>query len=86
MPRIFRSRTLAITVLSSLLLYSLVGFLVVPYIAKHYVVPAVAEKIQHPVVVREIALNPFTLSLTIDGLEIRETDQTPILGFEQFFV
>lgn len=86
MPRIFRPRILAITVLSSLLLYSLVGFLVVPYIAKHYVVPAVAEKIQHPVVVREIALNPFTLSVTIDGLEIRETDETPILGFEQFFV
>ena len=86
MPRIFRLRTLAITVLSGLLLYSLAGFLGVPYIAKHYVVPAIAEKIRHPVVVREIALNPFSLSLTIDGLEIRETDQTPILGFEQFFV
>ncbi|MEQ1795529.1 MAG: DUF748 domain-containing protein [Nitrospira sp.] len=86
MPRILRPRILLILSLSALLLYSLVGFLGLPYIAKHYVVPALAEKIQHPVVVREIALNPFTLALTIDGLEIREADQTPILGFEQFVV
>jgi hypothetical protein len=86
MSRILRPRVLASIALASLLLYSLVGFLGLPYLAKYYVVPAIAEKIQHPVVVREIALNPFTLSLTIDGLEIRETDQTPILGFEQFFV
>lgn len=86
MPRILRPRILASLVLGSLLLYSLVGFLVIPYIVKQYVVPAVAEKIQRPVVVREVALNPFALSLTIDGLEVREPDQTPILGFEQFFV
>ncbi len=86
MPRILRPRVLLIVSLASVLLYSLVGFLGVPYFVKQYVVPAVAEQIRHPVVVREVALNPFTLSLTIDGLEIRESDQTPILGFEQFFV
>lgn len=86
MSRIFRPRILASLVLGTLLFYSLVGFLVIPYIVKQYVVPAVAEKIQHPVVVRDVALNPFALSLTIDGLEIRERDQTPILGFEQFGV
>ena len=86
MVRILRPRVLAIGSLTSVLLYSLVGFLAVPYLVKHHVIPAVAEKIQHPVVVREVALNPFTLSLQIDGLEIREADQTPILGFEQFLV
>lgn len=86
MPRILRPRVLASVLLAGLLLYSLVGFLGAPYVIRHYVVPAVAEKIQHPVVVRDVALNPFSLSLTIDGLEIREPDQTPILGFERFFV
>jgi len=86
MPRILRPRVLLIASLASVLLYSLVGFLGVPYFVMHYAVPAVAEQIRHPVVVREVALNPFTLSLTINGLEIRESDQTPILGFEQLFV
>lgn len=86
MLRILRPRTLAVAFLAIVLLYSFTGFLVIPYLVKHYVIPAVAEKIQHPVVVRDIALNPFTLSLQIDWLEIREADQTPILGFEQFVV
>lgn len=86
MPRILRPRVLLIVFLASLLLYAFVGFLGVPYILKHYVFPAIAEKIQHPVAVKEVALNPFALSLEIEGLEIRESDQTPILGFERFFV
>ncbi|MEC4889765.1 MAG: DUF748 domain-containing protein [Nitrospira sp.] len=70
----------------ALLLYSLIGFLAVPYLITQYAVPAVAEKIRHPVSVKDVAFNPFTLALTIDGLEIREPDQTPLLGFEQFSV
>ncbi|TKB68076.1 MAG: DUF748 domain-containing protein [Nitrospira sp.] len=31
-------------------------------------------------------LNPFTLSLRLTGFEIRETDQSALLGFEEFFV
>ena len=81
-----RPRTLAILALSCLALYSIIGFIAVPHIITRYVVPALAETIHHPVLVKDVALNPFTLSLTIDGLEIREPDQTPLLGFEQLFV
>ncbi|MGA6829125.1 DUF748 domain-containing protein [Nitrospira sp. NS4] len=81
-----RPRVLAIIAGALLLLYSLIGFLAVPYIITQYVVPALAETIHHPILVKDVALNPFTLSLTIDGLEIREPDQTPLLGFEQLFV
>src|SRR5512139_495090 len=81
-----RPRVLAIIAGALLLLYSLIGFLAVPYIITQYVVPALAETIHRPVLVKDVALNPFTLSLTIDGLEIREPDQTPLLGFEQLFV
>ncbi len=70
----------------ALVLYSLIGFFAVPYILTQYVFPAVAEKIHHQVVVKDAAFNPFTLSLSIDGLEIREPNQTALLGFEQFYV
>ena len=36
--------------------------------------------------VREVALNPFTLSLRMNGLEVSEVDHTPILGMEELFV
>ncbi|MEQ1628650.1 MAG: DUF748 domain-containing protein [Nitrospira sp.] len=86
MRRIFRPLPLAIICCGALLLYTLVGFLLLPYLITTYGVPKVSETIRHPVVVREVAVNPFELSLRIAGLEIRETDQTPMVGFEEFFV
>ena len=77
---------LAILVLGGLLLYTLVGFFLVPYLIKAYAIPAIAEKLKRPVLVKEVELNPFALSLRLTGLEIREKDQSPLLGFDEFFV
>jgi hypothetical protein len=86
MRRIVRPRVLAVIALALISLYALIGFFLVPYIIKAHVIPAAAERIKHPIEVREVALNPFTLSLRLKGLNVRETDQTPILGFEELFI
>lgn len=67
-------------------LYALIGFVGLPYAIKTYVVPMVAEHLDRPVVVREVDINPFALSVRLAGVEIQETNQTPMLGFEEFFV
>lgn len=78
---------IVIAVLVGLLgLYALTGFFLLPYLIEVYGIPAAAERLKHPVVVRAVALNPFTLSLRLNGLEVRESDETPILGFEELFV
>ena len=86
MRKFFRPLPLAVIGSVALLFYTLIGFFLLPYLITTYGVPKVAETIHHPVVVREVAVNPFELSLRIAGLEIRETDQTPMVGFEEFFV
>jgi uncharacterized protein involved in outer membrane biogenesis len=83
---LFRPSRLAILALGSVLCYTLVGFFLLPYLITTFGIPKVAETIRHPVVVKEVAVNPFELSLRITGLEIREPDQTPMIGFEEFFV
>ncbi|HKQ35920.1 MAG TPA: DUF748 domain-containing protein [Nitrospiraceae bacterium] len=83
---LLRPSRLAVIALSVVLVYSLVGFFLVPYLIKVYAIPAVAEKLKRPVLVQEVELNPFTLSLRLTGFEIRETDQSALLGFEEFFV
>jgi hypothetical protein len=83
---IARPRLLVGILLSLISLYALVGFFLLPYLIEAYGIPAAAERLKHPIVVREVALNPFTLSLRVNGLEVRESDQTPILGFEEFVV
>ncbi len=86
MRRLLRPLPLALIGSAALLFYTLVGFFLLPYLITTFAVPKAAETIRHPVVVREVAVNPFELSLRIAGLEIRETDQTPMVGFEEFFV
>ena len=83
---LLRPSHLAILALGSVILYTLVGFFLVPYLVKAYVIPAVAEKLKRPVLVKEVELNPFTLSLRVTGFEIREADQSALLGFDEFFV
>ena len=83
---LLRPSRLVILALGLVILYALVGFFLVPYLIKAYAIPAVAEKLKRPVLVKEVGLNPFTLSLRVTGFEIREADQSALLGFEEFFV
>ncbi len=86
MGRILKPHVL-IGVLGGLIaFYSLVGFVLIPYLITSYVVPTVSEQIKHPIVLRDAAFNPFALSLRLNGLEVREQNDTPILGFEELFV
>ncbi|MGZ8382325.1 MAG: DUF748 domain-containing protein, partial [Nitrospira sp.] len=86
MRRLLRPRVLIGTLVGLIALYSLVGFGLIPYLITSYVVPAASEQIKRPVVLREAAFNPFTLVLRLNGLEVREQDQTAMLGFEELFV
>lgn len=67
-------------------LYALAGFVLLPYLIKAYGVPAAAEQLKHPVILREASFNPFILALRLKGLEVRDSDQTPIIGFDELVV
>src|SRR4029077_19487899 len=83
---LLRPSGLAILALSVVLLYALVGFFLVPYLITAYAIPAISEKLQRPVLVKAVEFNPFVLSLRLTGFEIRESDQSALLGFDEFFV
>ncbi|MBK9306573.1 MAG: DUF748 domain-containing protein [Nitrospira sp.] len=86
MCRLRRPKVVIAVLVGLIALYSLVGFLLLPYLIKAYGVPAVSEQIKHPVVLREAAFNPFTLALCLNGLEIRDQNQAAMLGFEELLV
>ncbi len=86
MRRILRPRVLAGMLAGLIALYALVGFVLLPYLITSYVIPTVSEQIKHPIVLREAAFNPFALSLRLTGLEVREQNQTAMLGFEELVV
>ena len=86
MRKFLRPIPLAISGLTLLLVYTLVGFFLIPYIIKAHVLPAVSDQLHRPVTVNEVEFNPFVLSLKMTGFEIQEEDATPIIGFQEFFI
>lgn len=86
MRRFLRPRLVGGIGLGLIALYALAGFFLLPYLIQAYGVPAAADLLKRPVVLREVAFNPFTLSFRMNGLEVQETDQVPILGLEEFVV
>ncbi len=86
MRRLLRPRVLIGTLVGLIAFYSLVGFVLVPYLITLYVVPTASEQIKHPILLRDAAFNPFALSLRLNGFEVRGQNETPMLGFEELFV
>ena len=86
MRRFFRPVPLLIIAVTALLLYSLAGFFLVPHIIKAHVLPALSDQLRHPVTAKEIAFNPFVLSLKLSEFEIQEENGTPLIGFQEFFI
>lgn len=79
-----KSRRLLIGAIASLVLYSLLGFLLLPAIALHLINKQLEQRATVPAHLEEVRFNPFTLELTLSGLHIGEADQ-PQLAFARLY-
>ncbi len=63
----------------SVVLYTVVGFLVIPAVARSVGQSKLSELLHRPVTIEQIRLNPYALSATIRGLRIGDRDGGPDL-------
>jgi hypothetical protein len=75
-------RTAALT---TLVVYAVVGFFVVPVFAKKFIVETARERTGREVKVEELLCNPFTLSLTIRGFSMPDRPGTTLVAFDEFY-
>ena len=75
-----------LTVVGVLLLYTLAGFFLVPYVIKQQAIKYVAQNLSRQLTIEDVATNPYTFTLSIKNLEMKEQDATPLLGFKDLFV
>ncbi|MBI5066803.1 MAG: DUF748 domain-containing protein [Deltaproteobacteria bacterium] len=75
-----RLRWLAIAA-AAVALYALLGFLLAPRLLKSAIEEKGSIALHRPVTVREVKVNPFTLSVTLNGLEVRV-----LAGWESLYV
>jgi len=72
-------------VLAAVVIYALVGFFLVPVIAKKLIVDTVRERTGREATVEEVRCNPFTLSLTIRGFSFPDRPGSTMLSFDEFY-
>ena len=68
------------------LLYAVLGFLVLPAVLKAKLPGTLSRLLGRPVSVRQVRLNPFTLTVTLDGFAVTEPDGAEFLGWERLRV
>jgi hypothetical protein len=86
MKLLYRFRHYVLTLILVVGLYALLGFVVAPYLVKRYGIPAISEQLQRPVLLGDIEINPFLLSIRLTGFEIQEPDHSAILGFDELAI
>lgn len=65
--------------------YTLVGFLVLPWIIEYVAVDTVRDRSGHALEIEAVHTNPFTLTLQVDGLALSDGDDSDLLRGKQLF-
>ena len=70
----------------AIVVYAILGFFLAPWIVANTATNAVRENLGVELKLEKVAVNPFVLSLRIDGLELDEPDGDVFLTIERIFI
>ena len=66
---------------------AVIGFLVVPPIAKSYLVATLSKELKREVTIESVRFNPFTLAVTVRGFVAKDrAGPEPALTFDEPYV
>ena len=81
-----RKKVAIIAALILIVFYAISGFLIAPPIVKSIMISQIDEQIGREASIEQIRVNPFVLSATIRGFELKEPDGERFVGFEELYV
>lgn len=80
-----KTKVVLLSVAGALLVYSLVGFLLLPAILSNQIPKLTQEKLQRASKIKDIQFNPFTMELNFQGLELKNRDDTTFVSFDGLY-
>jgi len=83
--KVLTSKYLILSV-SAILLYTLGGFFAAPRIIRWYTPKYVQQNLHCRLGIDKVRVNPFLLTLEIDGFSLHQADGLPLAAFERLFV
>ena len=69
-----------------IVLYTMIGFLVLPMVAKSILTEQLSDLLKRPVSIEKVKANPYVLSVTIKGLDVKDRDGKRFLSLDEFFI
>jgi hypothetical protein len=81
-----RQRKLVVWSLATLAAYTVIGFLILPPIIRSVAVKQISKQLDREVSIQKVKLNPFVLSVTVDGLLIKDKDGQPFVSWDEVYV
>jgi len=67
-------------------LYTLAGFFLVPFLVRHYVPRIAQEQLHKQAAIGDVRFNPYVFTFEANDFRLQEPDGQPILGFRRLFV
>jgi hypothetical protein len=84
--RLQRRRRLLIVLAALLVLYTVFGFLVLPWIVRRQLEKRLTAALHRETTIARVRTNPYALSVTIDGLLVKAQDGSPFLSWDRLYV
>jgi hypothetical protein len=82
-----RTRKAAKWTLLFIVLFTVVGFFVLPPIVKSVLLKKLSETLHRDVAIQKLTINPYMLSMKITGFEVKERDGTrPFVSFDELYL
>src|SRR5210317_1824465 len=69
-----------------IIVYALLGFFLAPWLIDRTATNAVRDNLGVELTLQKVSVNPFVLSLQIDGLELDEPGGSPFLAVDRIFI
>tara|TARA_R110000787_G_scaffold47962_3_gene115926 strand:- start:7529 stop:10483 length:2955 start_codon:yes stop_codon:yes gene_type:complete len=79
-------RSLLIWVISILVLYTLIGFLLLPWLAERQMVKTLQQRLGVEATVEKIHFNPYTFEASVDKLQLANEQSEPLASWDRFYL
>jgi len=81
-----KTKKIFIYISAALLVYSIIGFLVIPAVLSNQIPKITQEKLGRASQVKEVKFNPFTMEFDLQGLELKNQDPSTFVSFDRFYL
>jgi len=82
-----KTKKYGLRILAAFLVVGILGFFVLPPIVKSVLLDKLGEALHRPLSVQHISINPYTLTLQLDGVAVQEKGGGDVVaGFDRLFI